>query len=161
VRAGHGCLVLRRIPGGLGIRSMSDVRLPFFDFLLDRFQAGDQDTLLAFGRHVHWGYWPDPLAADGSVADFADAAERLARHLCDAARVNDGSRVLDCGCGFGGTIASMNERFTQLSLVGLNVDARQLARARTEVRPTVSNRINFVRGDGCQLPFADASFDAV
>jgi len=44
----------------------------------------------------------NPNAADGTVADFAAAAESLCRRVCDAGGVDAGSRILDCGCGFGG-----------------------------------------------------------
>jgi cyclopropane fatty-acyl-phospholipid synthase-like methyltransferase len=87
----------------------------------------------AFGRHVHWGYWENPKKADGSVSDFVAAAENLCQRVCDAASVKDGAKLLDVGCGFGGTIASLNERITNTVLVGLNIDERQLIRARSNL----------------------------
>jgi ubiquinone/menaquinone biosynthesis C-methylase UbiE len=136
-------------------------KLPYFDFLLQGFNRGGTELTAAFGRHVHWGYWPNPRTADGSVADFAAAAERLSRKVCDAAGIREGMRVLDAGCGLGGTLASLNERYGNLTLVGLNIDARQLERARQQVEPRSTNRLSFVTADACRLPFADESFDAV
>jgi cyclopropane fatty-acyl-phospholipid synthase-like methyltransferase len=135
--------------------------LAFFDFLFERFAAGDAEVRLAFGRHVHWGYWADPRTADGSTADFAQAAESMARLVCDLARVQDGSLVLDVGCGFGGTLASLNDRFQDLRLVGANVDGRQLVSARTVVLPQRNNRLHVVQCDGSALPFAAGTFDQV
>lgn len=140
---------------------MSNLYLPYFDKLLAQFQQSDPEALQAFGRHVHWGYWQNPKTADGSVSDFAAAAEELCRRVCDGGGVKDGDRILDVGCGFGGTIASLNEGFSNKVLVGLNIDDRQLTRARSEVKPINSNEIEFVQGDACQLPFDDASFDVV
>jgi ubiquinone/menaquinone biosynthesis C-methylase UbiE len=137
------------------------IALPYFDVVLDRLNSGDADVQTAFGRHVHWGYWADPRQADGSVEDFAAAAEVLCQRMYHAAGVKERDRVLDAGCGFGGTIASLNEHFSSLQLVGLNIDPRQIERARQEVCPQGSNQIEFVEGDACQLPFADASFDVV
>ena len=62
---------------------------------------------------------------------------------------------------FGGTISSLNEQFQNLNLTGLNIDPRQLARARQEIKPLNNNQIEFVEGDACQLPFPDASMDVV
>ncbi|AKG20474.1 class I SAM-dependent methyltransferase [Calothrix sp. 336/3] len=138
-----------------------EINLPYFDHLLTSFQQGNNDMVTIFGRHVHWGYWENPNSADGSPQDFAQAAENLSRRVCDAGEISDGMRVLDCGCGFGGTIASLNERFTNMQLVGLNIDARQLTRARELVHPRSNNSIEFVEGDACQLPFADNSVDRV
>lgn len=135
--------------------------LPYFDQLFESFRQQNAQVTTVFGRHVHWGYWENPNTADGSDDDFALAAERLAQRVCDAGGAKHGLRLLDCGCGFGGTIASLNERFSNMELVGLNIDPRQLDRAREQVQPRNGNSIEFVEGDACQLPFADNSFDVV
>ncbi len=139
----------------------SNISLPYFDKLLEQFHQGDAQTLQAFGRHVHWGYWENPNQTDGSVTDFTVAAEQLCRRVCNAGRMKDGDHLLDVGCGFGGTIASLNERFSNMVLVGLNIDDRQLTRARSEIQAKQFNQIEFVQGDACQLPFEDSSFDVV
>jgi SAM-dependent methyltransferase len=147
--------------GEVGTGSGAAPDLPYIDFLLRDLAEGDHDARVAFGRHVHWGYWPDPAAADGSYADYGAAAERMAHRVTAAGRVGDSMRVLDCGCGIGGTVASMNDRFSDLDAVGLNIDERQLEVARREVVARPGNTVSFVQGDACELPFEDASFDAV
>ncbi len=143
------------------VKLKTTASLPYFDVILEEVRQGNSEALQVFGHHVHWGYWDDKNKADGSVADFAVAAERLCQRVCDAGNVQDGLRVLDVGCGFGGTIASLNERFNDMHLVGLNIDPRQLDRARDEVKSKNGNPIEFVEGDACHLPFEDASFDVV
>jgi len=139
----------------------ANISLPYFDILLEQLSLGEAIVQQAFGQHVHWGYWPNPSQADGSVEDFALASERLCQRMYTAAGVKENDRVLDAGCGFGGTIASLNEHFQNLHLTGLNIDSRQLARASQEVKPLDHNQIVFVEGDACQMPFADASMDVV
>lgn len=136
-------------------------KLPYVEIILERIQQGDPKLTQAFGSHMHWGYWPEPRLALGSAGDFADAAERLSRRICDAAGIQDGMRVLDAGCGFGGTIISLDGRFTRLEMAGLNIDLRQLKRARREARPKADNAVAMIAADACRLPFPDASFDAV
>lgn len=133
---------------------------PYFDVLFTRLE-NDEDTRLAFGRHVHWGYWTEPSQAAGTARDYASAAEELCRRVCAPAQIRDGLRILDVGCGFGGTLASLNERFRNLDMVGVNIDPRQLERARREVHPTNGNRIRFVEADAGRLPLPSASFDVV
>ena len=70
-------------------------------------------------------------------------------------------RVLDCGCGFGGTISSLNNRFNNMQLIGLNIDPRQLARAKEQIQPRAQNTLEFVEANACELPFEDNSFDVV
>src|SRR5262249_52529756 len=65
------------------------------------------------------------------------------------------------GCGFGGTLASLNVRFSDLDMVGVNIDARQLDRAAAMVRPQRGNRVRFVCADACDLPLPSAVFDVV
>ena len=135
--------------------------LPYFDQLFEGFEKKNTEVITGFGLHVHWGYWENPPTADGSAQDFALAAENLTRRVCDAGGAGDGQKILDCGCGFGGTIASLSDRFENLQLVGLNIDPRQLARAKEQVHPQNHNQIEFIEGDACQLPFADSSFNLV
>jgi SAM-dependent methyltransferase len=135
--------------------------LPYFDLLLQRLEAGDARFVEAFGRHVHWGYWPDPPRAAGSLSEFATAAERLCRLVCDAGSVVDGEAVLDAGCGFGGTLESLNGRLSGVDLVGLNIDQRQLQRASSRVVPRADNRIRWQAGDACAMPLPDQAFNVV
>ncbi|NEO28438.1 MAG: class I SAM-dependent methyltransferase, partial [Kamptonema sp. SIO4C4] len=106
-------------------------------------------------------YWPHPSEATGTPEDFRQAAEQLTQKVYSAAHVSDGQAILDVGCGFGGAIASLNENFTNLNLVGLNIDERQLAQARQNVHSQPSNHIEFIQGNACELPFPDASFDVI
>ncbi len=140
---------------------MSDVRLPYFDFLLSQLDKKNAAVETSFGRHVHWGYWADPASARYEDEDYGRAAEQLTLELCQMVGVKEGEKLLDVGCGFGGTIASLNERFDNLDMTGLNIDERQLERARSIVVPRASNRVEFVQGDACKLPFPDASFDRI
>ena len=140
---------------------MTDVWLPYFDYLLSELNRRNPTIEKSFGRHVHWGFWADPTTATYEDENFAQAAEQLTVELCHLAQVTEGHSVLDAGCGFGGTIASLNERFRRLQLVGLNIDARQLERASQQVQPLHANSIDFHQGDACDLPFPDESFDRV
>ncbi|MEA5466215.1 class I SAM-dependent methyltransferase [Leptothoe sp. PORK10 BA2] len=144
-----------------GIMRLAQISMPYFDILLEQLRMGNPAVQKAFGRHVHWGYWANPAEADGSVEDFAVAAENLCQRVYAAASVNEHEQLLDAGCGFGGTIASLNEQFKNLDMIGLNIDPRQLDRARQEIKPLANNKITFVEGDACQLPFADGSMDVV
>lgn len=137
------------------------VNLPYFDLVLQRLEKNDPEFEIAFGRHVHWGYWGDPSRAVQTAEDYAQAAEALSQQVYNAANVADGQQILDVGCGFGGTIASLNENFTDLNLVGVNIDERQLERARLKVEARAGNRIEFRHGDACALPIADRAFDRV
>jgi ubiquinone/menaquinone biosynthesis C-methylase UbiE len=137
------------------------IKLPYFDYLLALLKDGNAAVTQSFGRHVHWGYWETPSQATLTTEAFSQAAEDLSAQVCSAGHIRDGLKVLDVGCGFGGTVAHINERYQAMELVGLNLDERQLERARSTVTPLGQNRIEFVHGNACALPFPDQSFDVV
>ncbi len=134
---------------------------PYFNGLLHRLAGDDSRAVAAFSRHVHWGYWQDPPRDACSPEQYGEAAERLCRVICDVAAIDDGMRIVDVGCGFGGTLASLNERFSDLQLVGVNIDARQLERAAALARPCNGNSIELLQADAAQIPLSDASCDIV
>lgn len=141
--------------------SDSQVELPYFDYLLPRLAKENSTLTQSFGRHVHWGYWDEPARAGLSTADFVQAAEELSRQICLAAHVGNNLSVVDVGCGFGGTVAHINENYQGMSLVGINLDERQLIRARELVTPVAENTISFKQANACALPLADQSVDVV
>jgi ubiquinone/menaquinone biosynthesis C-methylase UbiE len=139
----------------------TSVDLPYFDQILDHFVRSPHSQLAkAMRRHVHWGFFSSPTA-DFSVDSCIAAAETMTERICQAGRVGNGMRILDVGCGFGGTIAHLNEQLSGCELVGLNIDERQLGRARQSVTARSGNTVRFVQGDACALPFKDGSFDVV
>jgi len=111
---------------------------------------------------VHWGYWQDPPQSQISAeAEFPRATEALTQLLLQRAKPNDGDAILDVGCGLGGTIASLNEAWKDLKMTGLNIDKRQIERARQRINPLPGNTINWLVGDAGALPFAAESHDIV
>jgi SAM-dependent methyltransferase len=134
--------------------------LPYFDLLIDERQDGGETGKL-WEHQVHWGYWDDPKTAAGTLPDYFAAMERMNGVLLDAGRVADGQRLLDVGCGFGGTIQQINAGHAGMDLTGLNIDPRQLAAAEAQTDPANGNRIAWVEADACELPFEDNSFDRV
>jgi MPBQ/MSBQ methyltransferase len=122
---------------------------PYFDELIAAYRHG------ATGRSVHLGYW-----RDGDAADFAGAQARLDQVLIDLAAIANGQSVLDVGCGFGGTIARINDEYHDMRLTGINIDRRQIEICRT-IASTAGNDLTWCIADAGQLPFADASVDRV
>jgi cyclopropane fatty-acyl-phospholipid synthase-like methyltransferase len=130
------------------------IDLPYFDLILEGREKKDA-LAAAFSSYVHWGYWDEPGKARGDDGDFAVAMEKLNGEVLAEARLSDGQAVVDCGCGFGGTLGAIAAQKKNMKLTGVNVDARQLAVAKSQVRGGVT----WVEADACALPFPDKSFD--
>lgn len=136
------------------------IDLPYFDLLLDGRQRGEA-AARAFERYVHWGFWPEPAKARRDEADFTAAMDRLNNELLAAAEISNGQSVLDAGCGFGGTLESINKRHQGMHLVGLNIDPRQIEVAAKRVQAGYDNSLKFIEGDACSMPFEGNSFQRV
>lgn len=134
--------------------------LPYFDLLIDERQDGGETGQL-WERQVHWGYWEDPKAAEGTRADYLAAMEQMNAVLLEAGNVASGQRLLDVGCGFGGTIQQINAAHADMRLTGLNIDPRQLAAAEAQTYAANGNEIDWVEADACRMPFEDNTFDRV
>ncbi len=70
----------------------------------------------------------------------------------------DGKRVLDVGCGRGGTIHVLKTFFNPASLDGLDLSSAAIQFCRTAHKDP---RVSFHEGDAENLPFPDRSFDIV
>jgi len=69
--------------------------------------------------------------------------------------LNPEARILDCGCGYGRTLADLH-RAGYDNLAGLDFSEGMLRRCRSEIPGTA-----VVRNDGQSLPFKTSSVDAV
>jgi len=135
----------------------------YLNLILEELARTNPRVTTALGTNMHWGYWRDPARADTSLEGFAAAADDLTRALVAPANVRNGTRVLDAGCGFGGAIRLLDATYEDLRIEGLNIDARQIARARQLVHGSTvrRNTVGFVVADACHLPYASQSFDTL
>jgi MPBQ/MSBQ methyltransferase len=122
---------------------------PYFDSLIDAYRRG------ATERSVHLGYWQH-----GDDGDFAGAQARLDQLMIELAGIDAGQSVLDVGCGFGSTLARINDRYRGMQLAGVNIDSRQIEICQRIARHA-DNRVTWHLADAGRLPFADAAFDRV
>lgn len=115
-----------------------------------------------------------PLPHDGVFSDESFAADYARKHRKMAAGfgVKYGKklqehgfrqgRVLDVGCGFGGTNLVLAREFTESELVGIDLSDPLLALARSAAKEEgVSDRVGFQKADVQDIPFQSDSFDVV
>ncbi|MDW4496661.1 class I SAM-dependent methyltransferase [Sulfitobacter sp. D35] len=123
--------------------------LNYIPALIEAFRAGQASD------HVHLGYWPDGVSLDWRGAQRAMTVLHL-----DALVLDPGQTLVDIGCGLGGSLRVANRRVSGSSLVGVNIDPRQLELCQRIV-PANSNRLSWIEGDAGAVALPDGCADRV
>ncbi|WP_367155575.1 cyclopropane-fatty-acyl-phospholipid synthase family protein [Methylomonas sp. HYX-M1] len=105
---------------------------------------------------LHYGYWDC-----ASPYDQHQALLNKNQVLYTKAGLQPDDRVLDAGCGIGGSSIWMAKQHGN-RVTGITISAQQASHAgRHARRHGVADLVDFQVADFCATPFADASFDAV
>ena len=89
---------------------------------------------------------------------FNESILRHERFLAEQLAMTSDMQVLDVGCGVGGPMANLARR-TGASIVGINLNAYQIYRAKHHTRD-LQSQCRFIHGDYMDIPEADDQFDA-
>lgn len=114
-----------------------------------------------WGEHIHLGYYGNPPRARAPV-DFRTAKEVFVHELVRWSgldRLPRGAKVLDVGCGIGGS-ARILARDYGLDVLGISISPGQIARAR-ELTPADLPHCRFAVMDALNLQLPDGDFAAV
>jgi tocopherol O-methyltransferase len=114
-----------------------------------------------WGAHVHHGYWDLDDRPTGDVGERHAATDRLVHELVAYAGIPAGARVLDVGCGIGGSALYLAGTLG-CQVDGVTLSAPQAARAAAKAEAAgLADRARFHHLDGLATGFADESFDVV
>ncbi|MBI5247647.1 MAG: methyltransferase domain-containing protein [Elusimicrobia bacterium] len=114
-----------------------------YDLLSEHNQLGEKTLFL------NLGYWDGPQSYD-------DGCRRLAEVLGEAAKLGPGDDLVDCGYGFGDQDFYWAERFKPKSIIGLNITASQVVRARARCAERgLSGRVDLREGSATVMPLKD------
>jgi cyclopropane fatty-acyl-phospholipid synthase-like methyltransferase len=104
---------------------------------------------------IHFGYW------DKTTRTHAQSLREMNRTLADRIRIQPGQRVLDAGCGVGGSALWLaSER--SVEVVGVTLVASQVERARLfAAEAGLAGRVSFAQEDYTSTPFPAGSFDVI
>lgn len=107
-----------------------------------------------WGEHIHHGYWRGDESA-------ADAQENLIKELAARARVSEGDRVLDVGCGLGGSSMYLAREY-DVMVKGISISPKQVSAARDQARRRgLLGRANFAVQDANRLDQDPAVYDVI
>lgn len=104
---------------------------------------------------IHYGLWGLDTTSD------REALLRANQTLARGCHLGPGQRVLDAGCGVGGTAIWLAKEFG-VQVTGLtNCEPHVALAAEQAEQRGVGDLVEFLYGDFMEMPFPDACFDAV
>ena len=144
---------------GVALWLRRDRRYESSESVASAYDAWTEDRLLEqlWGEHVHLGHYGTPPGS----CDFREAKEAFVHELVRWSGLDQlpaGSRVLDVGCGIGGS-ARILARGYGLNVLGISISPAQVERA-TQLTPSGLS-CSFQVMDALDLHLPDQSFDAV
>lgn len=126
------------------------------DRIVGYWDRGTRSYEFFLGDHIHFGY-----VEEGATPSHDEATDRLIERLVEFGGLERGARVLDVGCGLGGTAFLLAQRY-DARVTGANLSTRQVARAREKAEELGVTAVDFQIADAHALePFEDGSFDTV
>ncbi len=104
---------------------------------------------------IHYGYW------DKKVSNFSQSLIRMNEVMLEAAEIKPADKVLDAGCGVGGSSIFLASTLG-CHVTGITLSERQVQQARQNAEQRgVSSNVEFHAMNYLQTDFPEASFDVV
>jgi len=129
------------------------------DSVSDAYDTWTNDRILEklWGEHIHLGYYHNQK----KLGDFREAKATFVHELVKWSgldKLPKGSRVLDVGCGIGGSSRILAEHYG-FNVIGITISAEQVKRARELTKSSLN--CNFQQMDAMDLKFEDGEFDGI
>lgn len=111
-----------------------------------------------WGEHMHHGFYG---ATGKEKKDRRQAQIELIEEMLNWAGVKQAEKILDVGCGIGGSSLYLAQKFNAHA-VGITLSPVQASRATERAQEAgLASEIQFQVADALEMPFADESFDLV
>ena len=113
--------------------------------------AWDLDNSLS----IHYGYW------DQKVKSFPQSLQRMNEIMAEAAQIKQTDKILDAGCGVGGSSFYLVNKFG-CAVTGITLSDTQVQQCITNVKQRgVEHLAEFKLMDYCKTDFPNESFDVI
>jgi len=131
-----------------------------------------------WGEHIHMGSYTeladqkgyrkdDPFllalarATLGHMKNFKSAKFDFSAEMLDWSGAESPKKILDVGCGIGGTSRYLAKRFPDAEVLGITLSPEQVARATALAKDAGLSNVKFQVTNALDMGFDDGSFDLV
>ena len=104
---------------------------------------------------IHYGYW------DEKVKSFPQSLLRMNEVMMEAAEIKPTDKVLDAGCGIGGSSIFLAERIG-CNVTGVSLSEKQVSKANElAIKKKIEDKVKFEIMNYCATSFPDKSFNVI
>lgn len=116
-----------------------------------------------WGEHIHLGYYGEKERKGPFYGgkDFIEAKYDFIDKMLEFSRVDSPVKVLDVGCGIGGTSRYIAKKFPQAEVTGITISPEQQKRATELATERGLSNVRFELCDALNMKYEDNSFDFV
>lgn len=130
----------------------------------DEYDAWAEEGILEYywGEHIHLGYYSAEERAAGYLKkDFKQAKYDFIDEMLKWTGVTQPKRILDVGCGFGGTSRALAKRFPDAEVIGITLSHKQVEKGTMLAKERGLNNVRFMVMDALDMTFEPDTFDLV
>src|SRR6185369_10950841 len=98
---------------------------------------------------IHYGYW------DEKVKNFPQSLLRMNEVMIEAASIQAGDKVLDAGCGVGGSSIFLTKN-VGCNVTGISLSEKQIEQAKANAfKNNLDDKLKFLQMDYCHTSLPD------
>lgn len=150
---------------GYGLKKIFDTpSRPYEANVGDEYDAWTEEGVLEYywGEHIHLGFYTEDERRKGyKTKNFIQAKYDFVDEMLRWSGASGPQRVLDVGCGIGGTSRYLAAKFPEASVTGITLSGNQVRRATELAAERGLGNVDFRRMDALAMEFPDDSFDLV
>lgn len=128
------------------------------------YDAWEKEGLVEYywGEHIHLGYYTEEERARGyKKKDFKQAKFDFIDEMLKWSGASAPKRILDVGCGIGGTSRYLAKKFPEAQIEGITLSPNQVRRATELAKERGIDNASFSMMDALSMSHADGQFDLV
>ncbi|KAL1524387.1 hypothetical protein AB1Y20_019282 [Prymnesium parvum] len=116
-----------------------------------------------WGEHIHLGYYNEGQRKGPFYGgkDFIEAKYDFIEKMLEFSKVDSPKKVLDVGCGIGGTSRYLAKKFPRAEVTGITISEQQQKRATMLAEERGIPNVKFELCDALNMTYDDNSFDFV
>jgi len=116
-----------------------------------------------WGEHIHLGYYGEKERKGPFYGgkDFIEAKYDFIDQMLAFSQVQAPTKVLDVGCGIGGTSRYLAKKFPDAEVTGISISPEQIKRASTLAAERGLSNAKFELCDALNMKYEDNTFDFV